>query len=120
MRDIDTLRHELKKSYHSHAGKGGWRAVGKEFGIDDAMAWRIVNEVGYEPREPKIRTRLELPAYMEVPVCPICGEVHLKKSCPQKRKMFRQKNLYDWPIDLLKWAIENREEFQPIDQVNYG
>lgn len=108
MKDIGIIRRELRKA---HRRLKNWRAVGVEFDIDNAMAWRIANEPGYEPHDPKIRTKLGLPAFVEVAACPVCGEVHVKKSCPRSAVSRRPKNIFDWPVDRLRWALEHREEF---------
>lgn len=112
MKDIDTVRREMKKAYRRLAGKGGWRAVGAEFGVDNAIAWRIVNEAGYEPTDPKIRVKLGLPAIVQVAACPVCGEVHLQKGCPHAKKHSTPSKFFDWPVERLRWALENREEMK--------
>jgi predicted RNA-binding Zn-ribbon protein involved in translation (DUF1610 family) len=80
--------------------------VGKEFGISSGMAFRIARQK-YEPKDPVIRTRLGLPARVEVAVCPNCGKVHMKKRCPEKRAM--HKDLFGMEPEELKWRLENRE-----------
>lgn len=107
MKNIGNIRRELQKAYKKAKNCGGWRAVGREFGITGGMAFRIAMR-GYEPRDPVIRTRLELPAYIEVPACPKCGMVHLKKRCSQGSRFHRR--LWDMSAIELKWALENRTE----------
>jgi len=55
------------------------------FGVSPAMAWRI-SEQGYEPKDAKIRLLLGLSAMGEAPVCPYCGEVHVARGCPVRRR----------------------------------
>ena len=57
-----------------------WRATAKFFGISGGMAWRI-GVTGYEPKETKIRTKLQLPSLVPAPVCLKCGQVHVTKKC---------------------------------------
>jgi len=109
--DIYTIRRNLKKAYRRLKKHGGWRAVGKAFGISGGMAFRIA-EQDYEPRDPSIRARLRLPSLVEVPACPVCGQVHIKKGCPQSNANRQTKSIADWSIDRLKWALENREEMK--------
>jgi hypothetical protein len=110
LKTIGNVRRELNKAYKRLADQGGWRAVGREFDIDGAMAFRIARQ-GYEPHDPKIRTKLGLPTIVQVAACPVCGEVHVKKSCPHSAISRQPKRIYDWPVERLRWALENREEF---------
>jgi len=107
IRDINQVRRDLRSAYKRLKKRGGWRSVGREFGITGGMAFRIAMR-RYEPRDPVIRTRLGLPAYVEVPVCPKCGVVHVKKGCSQANKNHRK--IWDMSIDELRWALENRVE----------
>ncbi|MBN1535213.1 MAG: hypothetical protein JW908_00670 [Anaerolineales bacterium] len=113
--DIDTVRRKLKRAYRKLKKHGGWRAVGDEFGISGAMAFRIA-ERDYEPKNPTIRSKLGLPAYTEVPVCPVCGEVHIKKSCPklrEKKVTMRETELAEHVVDWLQsqhWTIYQEVE----------
>lgn len=88
VKSFDTIRKELKSAHRAFTqkdAKGGWRAVGKQFGISGAMAHLIATK-GYEPRDPKIRTKLNLPDYALAPRCSECGDVHTMKRCPHTRK----------------------------------
>jgi hypothetical protein len=108
--DIHTVRRNMRRAYRRLKNHGGWRAVGKEFNVTGGMAFRIV-EQGYEPKDPVIRARLGLPAFVEVPACPICGQVHVKKSCPNLRKRkiaMKETELAECVIDWLQsqhWNI---------------
>jgi len=82
MRDIDSIRRELEKA---HQGLPSWPKVSAKYGITPAMAWRIVNEDGYEPKRADIRVKLDLPALAEVPVCRKCGHAHVTKRCTAHR-----------------------------------
>ncbi len=44
-----------------HRAYGSWRKVAEQFEISPAMAWRLVNEPDYEPKDPEIRRKLGLP-----------------------------------------------------------
>lgn len=107
MKTIGNARRELRKAYKRLKNRGGWRAVGREFGITGGMAFRIAMR-RYEPRDPVIRTRLDLPAFVEVPVCPKCGIVHVRKRCSQAARHHRR--IWDMSIVDLRWALENRKE----------
>lgn len=85
--------------------------MGKAFDITGAMAYRIV-EQDYEPKDAVIRARLGLPAFVEVPACPVCGQVHIKKSCPISTNIRQPKPIAEWSVRRLKWALENREEIK--------
>jgi hypothetical protein len=41
---------------------------------------------GREPKDPHTRALLHLPTFVPAPACPDCGEVHIKPTCPRKRK----------------------------------
>jgi hypothetical protein len=104
MRNIGTISRELRKSYHR---LGRWRAVGAAYGITAGMAWRIARQ-GYEPKDPLIRIKLELPARAMAPVCRRCGAVHVSKRCSRsRRRVYR--DLSEMPVELLRWQMENRE-----------
>ena len=110
MTDLGSVRRALKKAYQEAAGAGGWREVGKRFGISPGMAWRIVKQK-YEPKDPKIRVRMGLPTRVEVSACPMCGEVHVKKHCP--KTVVRHKDMLAMDPDELKRRLEDRKVFQP-------
>lgn len=103
---IRTLRKSIQKTYNSGFN---WRETASEFGVSPAMAYRIANS-DYEPKDARIRHTLGLPALATVPACPVCGGVHLLKSCPSKRRPPR--SLWDMSVKALKYAIENREEVE--------
>jgi len=107
---LSSVRRTLKKAYQEAAGRGGWRKVGAQFGISPAMALRIANQK-YEPKDPKIRVRLGLPARVEVSACPVCGEVHVKKNCP--KRVIRHRDLFAEDPEELRRALEERKEFTP-------
>lgn len=104
MTALNDLIRQLKKSYKI---LGNWRLVGEQYKISGGMAYRIVNESGYEPKAPRTRCQLGLPAFAQAPVCPHCGEVHLKKSCPNVRSYSR---LYQMPETELTRRLKNRKE----------
>lgn len=105
--DLTTaVRQRLAEAYRRLKN---WRAVGREFGISEGMAWRLVNEAGYEPKDAHIRVRLGLPALMPAPVCGRCGEVHVAKRCLRERTA-RAGRWRDMPVEAVRRAILEREE----------
>ena len=59
-----------------------WQAVADKFGVSKAMAYRVAVE-GYEPKDPALRTLLELPPIVTVygRLCACgCGEIFAPKS----------------------------------------
>jgi hypothetical protein len=104
MRDLRYVRHEVRKAYRR---LGKWRLVGAEFGISGGMAYRIGAQ-GYEPKEPKIRTILGLPAMVMTPVCRHCGEVHVRRRCTYKKREYR--SWWDAPVEELRELIIHRIE----------
>jgi hypothetical protein len=107
MIDIVSLRKKLKKDYSRHSDGGGWREVGKAYGVSGAMAYRIANS-DYEPKDPHARFLLGLPVFAQAPVCSKCGEVHVAKRCTRRKPPERW---IDYPVDQLRSAFENRAEF---------
>ena len=112
------VRKRIRAAYRKMKNQGGWRAVGKAFGISGGMAFRIGVD-GHEPKDPKIRAILGMSAMKLAPACPECGEVHVMDHCPNpslpfpKIGIFREgQKLEDVSMRKLKWAIENREEWQ--------
>jgi len=105
MKDIGIVRYEMRQMYKIVKN---WRRVGKIFGVTGAMAWRICND-DYEPATAAIRTTLMLPAMVETPACPICGEIHVKRGCSLRRSRGQRKDLLAWDVEDLKKAILNRE-----------
>lgn len=53
---------------------------------------RVVQRIlaGYEPHAPAIRAALDLPPYVAVAACAVCGGVHVRATCPNKPKPARQ------------------------------
>ena len=106
MASLGNVRRDLKKAYQEAAGQGGWREVGRRFGISGGMAFRIARR-RYEPKDAKIRTRLGLPARVEVAACPKCGEAHLKQGCTKEVSLHR--DLFAMSVEELRWRLERRE-----------
>lgn len=105
---VPGLRKKLRAAYKALRAEGGWRAVGRAFGISGGMAYRIAME-GYEPADAAIRHGLGLPVRRVVEACPVCGEVHVAKRCTQRRKTTRRWR--DLPVEALRLALEQREEW---------
>ena len=104
--EIKALRRQLRKAYREAHRTGGWRVVGKQFGIPARTAWRIAR-TDYEPRNARIRHQLGLSVMVEVPACPECGQVHTTKRCPTKRAI--HKDLFAMDPEELKKQLLNRE-----------
>jgi len=106
--ELGDIQAELLKA---HQELGNWRAVGRAFGLNGAMAWRIA-KTGYEPKDPHIRFILNLATLLPAAVCKRCGEVHTTRRCVRKRRERRYKSLWAMPVVELRWALENREEVE--------
>jgi len=90
--NIGTLRRKLQKAHKTkRVGPRGerlktsWATVGRAYGIPGGTAYRIATS-DYEPKRPAIRLCLGLPALVPAPVCRQCGQLHVSKHCPAKRK----------------------------------
>ena len=116
MKDIGTLRREVKKAYKR---LGNWRKVAAEFGLSSGMAFRIARRK-YEPKDAKIRSRLGLPAFVMTPVCEKCGEVHLERRCAQEvtRGSAPKRRWRDMTVEEVRWAFENRVEFKQDTEIS--
>lgn len=99
------VRRAINRSYRVLRRSGGWRAVGRAFGISGGMAYRIGVE-GYEPADREIRLTLGLPVTMEVPMCPVCGKPVLGKWHVHRRS---GKALEEMSEDEIRYALEHRE-----------
>ena len=112
MKDIGTLRREVKKAYKRLRN---WRKVAAEFGLSSGMAFRIARRK-YEPKDAKIRQRLGLPAFVMTPVCVKCGEVHLERRCGKlpERSRSAPKKWRDMTVEEVRWAFENRVEIMAV------
>jgi hypothetical protein len=64
---------------------GSWKLVGAEIKVSPAMAQRVAT-TDYRPKSPAIRAALGLPVLASAPVCPSCGVVHIRKTCPAAGK----------------------------------
>jgi hypothetical protein len=61
-----------------------WREISKYYGLPAGTLSSIAK--GREPKDPHTRALLNLPVLAPTPVCPGCGIVHIKPTCPRKRK----------------------------------
>ena len=98
---------------HIHATKS-LRAIAEELSnlkvkITHRTVQRILN--GDEPMRADIREQLGLPKLNLAPACLTCGIVHISRRCPKQRKQITRWR--DLPTDQLKWAIENRKDYNP-------
>jgi len=62
------------------------------------------------PEDPVIRYALGLPAMRPAPVCPRCGRVHVRRSCPDAPRHYR--DFLSMPKTLIVQMFENREEIK--------
>ena len=79
----DTLAVKFREKHATMS----WENIGREYMVSGGLIYRIAMR-DYEPRTPKIRERLgmmPLPLAL-VPACPVCGEGHPAKGCPNKAK----------------------------------
>lgn len=51
----------------------------------------------------------KLPTFAQAPTCKSCGEVHTTSRCTQKKRGY--KDLFSMPENILKFKIENREDY---------
>lgn len=105
MRTIKGLRIEIRKKYKELRN---WEAVGRHYGLNRGMAWRIAREKGYEPKDPKIRMQLGLPAMGMAPRCAECGEVHVSARCARRPR--RYSSLWEIPVRELRRRLDERED----------
>ena len=79
----------LLERYRLPAGILTYRSVAEELTgrsgvtITVGTVYRLAH--GIEPKQPRVRAALELPAFESVKVCEACGVVHVK-PCPASRK----------------------------------
>jgi hypothetical protein len=85
VRRYNKVRRAINRSYRQLRRQGGWRAVGKAFGIHFTMANRIGVE-GYMPTDREICKALGLPWSVELEVNPKTGRVMIPKELRRKRK----------------------------------
>lgn len=67
-----------------------WKAIGDEIQVSAATVRRAV-VLGIYPSDNKLRTALGLPVTAPAPVCPRCGVVHLRKTCPPAQPIKRRR-----------------------------
>ena len=101
--NMDRVRRDIQNRYKKLQN---WRAVGAALGISGGMAYRIAVD-GYEPKDVQIRLQLGLAALAPAPVCRRCGQVHVSRHCPQRRKYH---SIWDMPVEVLRWKLMHREE----------
>jgi hypothetical protein len=105
VRTPDIVQDELKKLHDTY---GSWRIVQAKkhpkvpFGTLSTIA-----KHGVVPKRWYAYFGLQL--YKEAPVCPKCGEVHVSRRCTNIRTR-RYGDLWDWPVEELRRALEHREE----------
>lgn len=106
MKSYEQVKNELTELNRSLS----WRKIAKldkYEGLEPGTLCAIAK--GREPVDIHIRTKLDLPAYLPTPVCPVCGIVHVKK-CPHSKTNHKPKKIQDMSIKELLWSLENRRE----------
>lgn len=81
VQSLDKARRALNQA---HRQFGTWRAVGEHFGIPAGTACSVAK--GRDPKPAYVRKALSLPLYKPAPACANCGDVHVSRRCPAKRK----------------------------------
>ena len=79
------------------------------YGINRWYFWQLINDDSYTPPE-QVQTALGIQTFKPAPVCSVCGEVHTTSRCTKKKRKY--KDLFSMPAEVLRYQIENREEFR--------
>mgnify|MGYP006285736643 CR=1 FL=1 len=90
-----SIRKLLRQDYESLADKGGYDAVGRNWGLTGGMVWRLMNEDGYWPSDPEIKKKIEIVARRR--------GVYINRGG-------RKKDLFSMDPGELRWQLENRVE----------
>jgi len=94
VKPFDAIRRRMQERYAATADDNGnksYRIVSDTFGISKPMA-RLIIKDGYEPKSNAIRRALDLPT------------IRLVRANPPTKWR-------DLPVAELRWAIENRKEY---------
>jgi len=63
---------------------GSYTNAGSELHVSPATVWKLKN--GKQKDSPVVRERWNIqPKYAEAPVCPRCGVVHVRQTCPSRK-----------------------------------
>lgn len=87
------IRKSMKQLYHILKGKGGYDAVGTVWGVSGGMAWKMIKDRNYFPKDPAILYQLEIRA----------------RVLGFKFPVRREKDLFALPVPELRRRIEQRE-----------
>ena len=94
-----------------------YKVLERELCVNRWYLWQIIHDENYQPPA-RICAKLGIAKYEPAPVCLVHGIVHcydcskeIVKPKPKTRNR-AYKSLYDWPVHLLRAAIENREEIR--------
>jgi hypothetical protein len=65
-----------------------WRRVARIHypGVPAMTVWRFATDPTWTPKASKLRHAFGLPHMAPAPVCDMCGEVHVAKSCPKAKR----------------------------------
>ena len=55
----DGIRELMRGDYQRLKGHGGYRAVGKLWGVSAGVVWKMINEPGYWPKDKEIKKIIE-------------------------------------------------------------
>ncbi len=107
MAAINTLRENMLAMNESGTS---WQAIGNHYGINKGLAWKVAN-TNYEPKSSYLRRVLGLPITAPAPICPLHGKVHTKRcTASNPRTLSDYRDLFAAPVDVLRAALEDREE----------
>ncbi len=108
VRTPDIVQDELKALHRQYKS---WRVIQARF--HPKVPFGTLSSIAKDGVVPKKwHAYFGLQIYKEAPACPKCGVVHTMKRCPNGRtRKSAWRSLWDWPADLLRWALEHREEF---------
>jgi len=91
----EIIRAELRAEYEELVGRGGYRSLGVAWGVSTGVAWNLVNDDSYWPKDKKIRLALEVAARARgIPV----------------RRRGRKRDLWSMDPAVLLWRLLNRAD----------
>jgi len=98
--------------------RGTYRALARELGESPGALNSIAQGKRSVPN--RIIIKLNRALNWRLPLHPVpaapcvkCGEVHVKRSCPKRRKPRPARDLFDLPLDTLRALLRARKEYTP-------
>ena len=95
--------------FHDHFES--WAAVSEELDLNKGLLCAIANGKRKASKRVLEAMKISFTMFIPAPACSVCGIVHVSKRCPKSRKQFARWR--DLPVEQLRWAIENRKEYNP-------